>query len=207
MEVLMPTIISKSKTRILTLRQYKKFREELNPVYKLIADVLLNTGMRVEEFWEWYLHDFKLKDTPNRRWYKPSLNIIHLPKGVVKKEKALHQERQIILTEIGCQAVEVLLTVEIKKMSRGSMREAFRLAADKAGISSEFVTPKMFRKSIETALLRCGFNEFRISSSIGHSQETMRTNYAGIQMANEDIEDYKTYFSGWGTVFGKRSDD
>ena len=166
----MTAILSKSKTRILTIHQYKKFREHLNPVYKCIADVLLNTGMRVEEFWEWYLHDFKLKDTPNRRWYKPSLNIIHLPKGVVKKEKALHQERQIILTENGCQAVETLLNIEIKKVSRASMREAFRLAAEKAGISSEYVTPKMFRKSIETMLLRCGFSEFRISASIGHSQ-------------------------------------
>ena len=200
----MTEIISKSKTRILTLRQFYKWRDELNPIYKIVADVLLNTGMRVEEFWEWYLHDIKLKDTPNRRWYKPSLNVIHLPVGVVKKKKALHQERQIILTERGCQAVETLLTIEIKKVSRVTMREAFRLAADKAGISNEYITPKMLRKTLETWLLRCGFNEFRISSSIGHSQETMRTNYAGIQIPNEDLEEIREYLARWGEVFGKR---
>jgi integrase len=200
----MTEIISKSNTRILTLRQYRKWREELNPIYKVIADVLLNTGMRVEEFWEWYLHDIKLKGTPGRMWYKPSLNIIHLPKGVVKKAKSLHQERQVILTETGCQAVEKLLSLEIRKVNRTSMREAFRLAAEKAGISSDFVTPKMLRKTLETWLLRCGFDAFRISSSIGHSQETMRTNYAGIQMPNEDLDEIREYLSGWGVVFGKR---
>jgi len=42
--------LNRQGSRIIAPREYFKFRDALNPEYKLICDGILNTGARVVEF-------------------------------------------------------------------------------------------------------------------------------------------------------------
>ena len=157
----------------------------------MISDALLNTGMRVEEFWFFIGHP---------EWYKPARRCITLLPEAIRKEKQTFTQRDILLTVKGCQVIEILVALKLKhKVSRSSMREAYRLAATKAGIGTEGITTKMFRKTCVSWLLKTVPElTFDISSSMGHNLETMRRNYANIAFMKEDMEEMREYFKGWG---------
>lgn len=181
--------IIRQHTRILIPKEYQKFRTELNAIYKVIADVLLQTGMRVEEFWEFLEHP---------GWYRAARRCIDLPKGSIKKVKALHTERTVLLTLEGCDAVETLLALKPDHVTRTSMRDAFRRAAGKS-IGVEGISPKMFRKSLISWLVAVyPEKHLYIAASAGHSQEIMRVHYLGIAFERGDIEDMRLFLKGWG---------
>jgi integrase len=181
--------IIKQKTRILTPQEYFKLREQLKPAYKLICDVLLNTGMRVEEFWEF---------TKNPNWYRAARRCIDMPQGSIKKTRALHQERTIVLTLNGCDAVEALRSYTPTPMTRTAMRNALLLAAEHAGLSPEGINPKMFRKTCISWLIAAGKDSLLVSAHAGHTLETMRVHYLGISFEKQDLEDIEKYMKGWG---------
>ncbi len=182
--------IIKNHTRILVPEELYWLLEELNPVYAAIILVLIHTGMRVTEFWDFVDHP---------SWYKPSRHCISLPKGAIKKDKCVYKERDIILTEEGCKCVETLLGMSnIKKVSRTAMREAMMLAAEKT-IGSQGVSPKSCRKTAISWLVRINQDKhLYIASSAGHTLETMKINYLGIAFKKEDIESMRIFFKGWG---------
>lgn len=188
----MPRIIVRQKTRILTPSDYLKFREHLNPMYKMVADVLLNTGMRVEEFWDFLKHP---------EWYHASSRVIDLPKGSIKKVKSIYKERTIMLTKEGCLAVETLLSVVsstgVKRVTRFAMRDAFKRAASK-GIGADYVNPKMLRKTLVSWLVACEKRDLLVSASMGHSLETMKHHYLGLGFEKKDLEDMRLFLQGWG---------
>ena len=151
--------------------------------------VLIHTGMRIEEFWDFVDH-------PN--WYKASRHCISLPKGAIKKVRCVYKERDIILTENGCKAVETLQGLDLTRVSRTAMRDALILAASKS-IGIQGVCPKMCRKTAISWLVRGHQDKaMYICSSAGHTLETMRINYLGIAFSKEDIEAMKIFFEGWG---------
>lgn len=185
----MQDIIIKKNTRILTPREYKRLREELNPKYQIICDVLLYSGMRIEEFWAF---------CRNKDWYKPSRRCISLPKEAIRKEKCLITERDVILTKKGCDAVELLQKLKIKQVTRHAMSEALKLAASKT-IGTTGITPKMFRKTCASWLMKA-YPEKKsyIRLSMGHTEKTMENHYLGIAFAPADSEDIRIEVRGWG---------
>ena len=184
----MPRIIIRQGTRILTPAEYQKFRDHLNPMYKLIADVLLHTGMRVEEFWDFVAHP---------HWYHASSRVIDMPKGSIKKVKALYKERTVFLTKEGCEAVEALQGTEIRRVTRFAMRDAFHRAAAKS-IGVDHINPKMLRKTLVSWLVACEKRDMYVSASMGHSLETMKRHYLGLGFERKDIDDMQRFLQGWG---------
>jgi integrase len=185
-----PDHIIKQSTRILRPSEYAAFRSQLNPTYQVIADVWLNTGMRGEEFWSF---------VQNPRWYRASRRCIELPLGSIKKIRCLHKERTVCLTVAGCEAVETLIKLKLpRKIPRTNMRKAFILAASKS-IGIEGITPKMFRKTLVSWLIKTMPEKaFEISASMGHDLNTMRGHYVGIAFERKDVEDMREFLKGWG---------
>lgn len=181
--------IVKNEARVLTPKLYERFREQLNPLYRAIADVQINSGMRWTEFWTLIHH---------KELYKASRRCISI---ISTKEKARVKERDIILTQKGCEAVEILLKLKPKEVSRHAVNQAFKLAAQKS-IGEEYVMPKMLRKCCATWLVKA-FQENPtklaiISLSMGHTFKVMQTHYLCIAFSPEDTADMRDFFRGWG---------
>jgi integrase len=188
----MSDAIIKQGTRILTPDEYRMFSKELNPTYAVICDVLLHTGLRVEEFWEFVEHP---------RWYKASKHCISLPKEAIhkKENQKLRPERDVLLSDLGCAAVETLLGMKnIHKVTRHAMNEALKLASVKAGFDPLGFTPKMFRKMCASYLMKIyPEKEMYISVSMGHSRAILQKHYLGMVFEKPDIKDMRVLFDGW----------
>lgn len=182
--------IIKQGTRILTPYLYGQLCEQLNDTYLAITSVLLCTGMRAEEFWDFMKHP---------EWYDAKRKCIDMPKGSIKKVKCLHKERSIVLTSMGCAQVEYVLKMRPHKIQRQDMWITLRGAAERAGIGTQGITTKMFRKSIISWLAVCYPDKmFKIASSAGHSLETMRLHYSNLQFEARDVKEMQDFVKGWG---------
>jgi integrase len=182
-------------SRILTPRQYYMFREKLDPnfSYRMIADVLLNSGLRIVEFW---------KVLENPHWYNPSLRVIDLPKiGACKNPICGTTDRTIRLTPSGCKALETLLGAEIEYRSPTAMRNAFVRAAIKAGLGKDGINPKMLRKCLASWLVAArkaySIDIFDITSNLGHDQKTLQGNYAGMVFSKPDQAEMVEFLAEW----------
>jgi integrase len=189
-------IIVRNGSRILTPKEYAKLREHLDPNfgYRIICDCLLNTGLRVVEFWNLSKH----KD-----WYHASARVIDLPaSGACKKPKCKTSDRTIKLTVGGCKALDLMFGSELEFRDRTAMREALLRAAAKAGLDKKGINPKMFRKILISWLFACrkelGIDSIDITVNMGHSEDTMIDHYLGINFTQEDKNDIIAYLKGWG---------
>lgn len=188
--------IIRQKSRILSPSDYQLFRKELNPTYQIISDVLLHTGLRIVEFWAFVAHP---------EWYHASARVIDLPEeGSTKKKKAEYVERTIRLTVEGCRAVETLIAINPKPVSRVAMGEAFKRAAIKAKVGIKGITPKFQRKTLVSYLMEVR-NDIHIDSldvgaSMGHSLETLRVHYLGVGFDEKEHEDIVAFLKGWKTT-------
>ena len=187
----MPAIL-RNKTSILTPHEYSKLRKVLPAKYICICDVLLNTGMRIEEFWDFLQHP---------EWFSAARRCIELPTGAIKKERSVYKERTIRLTIEGCDAVKTLFGMNgsITQMTREGMRMMLRRCAETAGIGTQGISPKMFRKTAVSWLLTC-FPEkmFQIEASMGHDWQTMKRHYVNLAFEKRDVEEMREFFQGWG---------
>lgn len=188
----MDKAIIKNDTRVLTPFEYEKLREQLNPVYQAICDVLLHTGMRMPEFWELVRHP---------EWYDAKRRCIELPTKAIRKTKTVFTYRQVNLNVAGCEAVEHLFKINPRKVSRQTMTMALCLAARKAQLPEldKGIAPKMFRKTIVSWLMKCYPERmFEISGSAGHTLNVMQHHYSNLSFARQDIEDIRKFVKGWG---------
>lgn len=188
-------IIIRQGARILTPKEYDKLREQLDPNigYRLIIDALLNTGLRVVEFWSL---------TQNQHWYHSSSRVIDLPAiGAAKKAKSSKKDRTIRLTEAGCKSLDTLFAVGVNFRERDAMGNALKRAAIKAGLGGNGICPKMFRKMLASWLVACrkdfGIDTLDITANMGHDEKTLRDHYMGIGFAAEDHEDMVKFLKGW----------
>jgi integrase len=188
-------IIIRQGSRILTPKEYAKLRENLDPNfgYRIISDVLLNTGLRIVEFWNLSKH---------KEWYHGSARVIDLPAaGACKKPKCKKTDRTIKLTANGCKALDTFFGMELEFRDRTAMREALIRAAIKAGFGKEGINPKMFRKCLVSWLVECrkdlGIDSLEITATMGHSQDTMIDNYLGIGFGKDDHIDMLEFLKGW----------
>lgn len=188
-------IIIRQGSRILTPSKYQRLRSCLDPNigYQLITDVLLQTGLRVVEFWA-------LVNNPH--WYHSSSRVIDLPKeGSAKKVRCTITERTIRLTEGGCKALDLLFGCGIKFRDRDAMGNALKRAAIKAGLGSKGISPKMFRKTLISWLVECrkelDIDTLDIAASAGHQVETLKNHYLGIGFSAQDHAEIAAFLKGW----------
>jgi hypothetical protein len=187
-------IVIRNGSRIFTPKQYRQFREALDPNfgYRLLLDGMVNTGLRMVEFWYVVEHS---------DCYHASARVIDLPKiGAAKKWKAKTTDRTIRLTQAGCRAMEAIYSSGIIARDRTSMRDAFRRAAKKAGLGVEGINPKMCRKWLVSWLFECrkdlGIDSADITANMGHGEDVMIQNYLGI-FSQEDHADIFAFLKGW----------
>ena len=200
----------KDDTCVLLPREYLKFREELNPVYQSIADVLLHSQLRIEEFW-WFV------DHPAS--YRPARRCISLPKEAITKTETRYKSRDVILSIKGCEVVQhfidMKLTSRKDRVTREAMGQAFKGAAVRAGLGgrlikrdppkkggsykSDGICPKMLRKTGVSWLVAL-FPERGawINASAGHTSDIQLKHYLGIAFPNTDKDDMMTFLRGWG---------
>jgi len=188
-------VIIRQGSRILTPNEYSKLRENLDPNfgYRIICDVLLNTGLRVVEFWNL---------TKHKEWYHGSQRLIDLPAiGACKKPKCKKTDRTIKLTANGCKALDTLFGMGLQFRDRTAMREALIRAAVKAELGKEGINPKMFRKCLASWLVECrkeiGIDSLEITASMGHSEDTMLEHYLGFGFTKTDHIDMIEFLKGW----------
>ena len=184
-------------SRIFTQNEYRKFREALDPNcgYRIILDAMVNTGLRITEFWYVSKHP---------ECYHASARVIDLPKvGAAKKPKAKTTDRTIRLTAQGCRALETLYSSGVVFRDRTSMREAFIRAAIKSGLGADGINPKMCRKWLVSWLFECrkdlGIDSADITANMGHGEDVMIQNYLGI-FSQEDHSDILGFLKGWGSA-------
>jgi integrase len=196
----MDDIIVKQGTRILFPKDYEKLHAHMPTYYQIICDAALLSGMRPVE-----LSRFQ----PS--WYRGSRRVIQLPKGACLKDKCEYKERTISLSLAGCDAFDRLITEKIKFKGkeipayemipkRVAFRDALLRYATLAGIGTEGITPKMFRKTLVSWLVECyPEKQAYIQSSMGHNQDTIVQNYLGLGLPRSDIELIRSkYLNEWG---------
>lgn len=184
-------ILSRSGARILFPSEYDKFRSGMKPNYQIISDALLMTGLRPIEFWRM-----------DRSWYRAARRCLEVPVGACMKEKCQQKQRTVILSLPGCEAIERFLNANIKPLKENSMRDSFIRAAIRSGIGPEYITSKMFRKTWVSWLVACYPERgLEIAASMGHSVETMRTNYLGLAFPRAELDIARNlYLTGWGVI-------
>jgi integrase len=194
-------LIIKQETAILTPSQYEDLRSHMkSQYYPILCDALLLSGMRPIEFSRF-----------QPEWYKASRRVIKLPDGACLKQKCEFKERTINLSLAGCDAFDKLLSTKVtykKKETpifemlpkKVSFRDTLQRYSEAAGLGTEGISPKMFRKTLVSWLVAC-FPEksLYIQASMGHSEDTIVQNYLGLGFTKDEVEIMKTkYLNEWG---------
>ena len=129
------------------------------------------------------------------------------------KEKCEFKERTITLSLAGCDAFDKFTTTQVmfnkkpifvyqKLPKRVAFRDALIRYATSAGISTEGIAPKMFRKTLVSWLIACYPEKgMYIQASMGHSQDTIVNNYLGLGFPRSEIDLMRSkYLNEWGVL-------
>lgn len=193
-------IFLKQGTRILLPSEYQALRAQMPRYYQLISDALLLSGMRPVEM---------AKFEPS--WYRASRRVIQLPEDACLKIKCKYKERTIKLSLAGCDAFDKLCSETVKYKGqeifayqripkRAAFRCGLRRYATLAGIGTDGITGKMFRKTLVSWLVAAyPDRSLYIMSSMGHDGDTIVNNYMGMVFTRTHIEEIRnTYLNDWG---------
>lgn len=191
-------IITIQGARILFPSHYEMLRSVMPERYQVACDALLMTGMRPVEF-----------ERMQPDWYRGPLRIVKLPDGACLKQKCEYKARTVKLSLPGCDAVDKYLHYEGKpapapSSSKVAFRDGLRRYADAAGIGTEGITTKMFRKTWCSWLVACFPDRMAyIQASMGHNSDTIAQHYLGLVFPEFEIEEKmrKVYMVGWGGGF------
>lgn len=170
--------------------EYERLRAVMIPKYQIVCDALLLTGMRPIEF-----------RRMEKSWYRPARRCIELPKGACLKQKCQYNQRTVLLSLPGCEAMDHYFDTGFKMPEKVSFRDTLRRYAEKSGIGVEGITGKMFRKTLDSWLVACYSQEYQsllIAASMGHDVETIRKHYLGIAFPAGEIDKAKVYLNEWG---------
>lgn len=198
--VRMTDIILKQGARILFPGDYEKLRVQMPEYYQIICDAMLLSGMRPVEF-----------ERFQSSWYRGSRRVIQLPEDSCLKERCKFKGRTIRLSLAGCDAFDKLTTTLVKFKGkeipvhqmlpkRVAFRDALIRYANLAGIGTEGMSPKMFRKTLVSWLVECyPEKSLHIQSSMGHDADTIVNNYLGLGFTKEMNETIRVrYLNEWG---------
>jgi integrase len=193
-EIIVKAIV-KDGTRVLTPKEYLKLKENMDPHYICICDVLLHTGMRISEFARFSTHP---------EWYDAHRRCIELPTAAIKKQKTVYKTRQVNLTKEGCDAIkhfQKMMSDNMKIPSRQAMVGVLCRAAIYANLpdGDRGICPKMFRKTLVSWLMKTTPERmFEIAANMGHTLAVMQVNYTNLSFAKDDQDDIRKFLKGWG---------
>jgi hypothetical protein len=185
--------IVKQDTCVLRPQEAVRMFDLMTPTYRAICEALLHTQMRFEEL-KWFIQ--------HPEAYKPSRRCIGLPKDAIKKTETVFKERDVILSIRGCEVVEHLIAMKLKPKEVVS-RQALNVYLDKiaitAGVGSEHICPKMYRKTMISWLVAIYPEKHAwINSSAGHTSDIQLRHYIGTSFARGDLDDMRSLLKGWG---------
>lgn len=161
--------------------------------YKKLCTALLLSGLRPIE-----------ADRLQPAWYRGPLRCLVLPDGACLKDRCEYKARTVRLGLPGCDAVDAYIhSPDFGKLlpsrDRVTFRDTLIRYADAAGIGTQGISAKMFRKTCASWLTAC-FPERQayIQASMGHCQDTMARHYLGIAFPEVEIEKMRKYHAEWG---------
>lgn len=179
------------RTAVLTPAQDKLICERLNSDYKIRTRFLLRTGVRISE--GRYIDE-------HRECFREDHSAIFLPQveGMGKKRCTV-KNRAIILCPKGVVAVKEFFEKNVHLPAYPSMEEAIKRAAMEADFDTQYITTKMYRKTIFSWYFNCyPEQEGKILSTAGHNQATARGHYITYGFRKDDVKDMKGETVGWG---------
>jgi len=181
-----PIIIN--KVRILRPSEANKLIDAIKKDYhKTMFKALLFTGMRYIEMQRFQKHP---------EWFDG--NFIHLPREAVKKAKRKQKERWIRLNPRGKEIIEAFLKLDKPLPSWQAWGANLRRWAEKAGIGTEGVSPKMTRKTWESWLVFYYPSHLtHIILSQGHTLATSIQHYLNMPFTEEDKKQMAEFVGGW----------
>jgi hypothetical protein len=185
--------IIKHDTRILRPWEWLMIREKLNYGTQIYCDVLLYTEMRSTELEIFEQH---------KEWYSESRRAIDLPHEAIRKVKCTLDERTVLLSIPGVQAVNALFAAPPKireERDRSNLRKELISATASADLSIRGIKPKMFRKTMISWLMATvPEKEPYILMSAGHGKDVQQRHYLAAGFQRRDKEDMKPHVKGWG---------
>ena len=181
----------KRNVAVLTPTQVRAIDDKLNSDYKIRTRFLLQTGLRIAEARYVNL---------NRDCFRKENGAIFLPKvDGVGKARATIKNRSVLLSPSGIASVEDFFDKNPGLPSYPAMEKAIRLAAREADFDINYITTKMYRKTLLTWLMTCyPEQEAKILYSLGHNSQTSRAHYLAYGFRKDDIADMRKELNGWG---------
>lgn len=176
---------------VLTPREKNLLFEQLNPDYKILAEFLLQTAMRITECKYVYLMPTAFREE-NAAIFLPNV-------GEYGKARCTIKNRAVMLSPKGVDAVKNFLGSKIYFPTYQSMEEAFKRAAMNADFDTKYITTKMLRKTMISWLMACYPERIsQIQHSAGHNYATMQSHYVTYGWRKEDVKDMREETRGWG---------
>lgn len=192
----MQDFITVKGRRVFRPWEYQIFRSALTEDKRVIADILLLTGMRYEELLR--LHD-------NPQWIDYESGMIHLPEIAVKKGKHLSEtvqtERWVRLSIRAKGVLPMLFRVEMT--SRTAFDQMLKRRANAAADDNPTFRPNKisvisFRKTCASWLrVYYPMHMDQIFLSMGHSRLTELRHYLGLPFTDTDKLGMKEWEEGW----------
>ena len=183
------TKIKKNGIRILLPSEYESLLASIPKLHhQLLIKTMLLTGMRFREIKR--LHE-------NPKWYDKR-GFIFLNKEGQKKKKARFKERYVKLSILGNEVVSTFINTKMTIPSRVSLNEDLGRWGKNAGLDTDGLSIKTFRKTWESWLIASMPEKtLEITLSQGHTETTSMKFYINIPFTAKDKEGMKKYILGW----------
>lgn len=192
----MQQIITVKGRRVFRPWEYQIFRSELKESQRVIADILLLTGMRYEEL-------LRLRYAPD--WIDEVSGMIHLPSVAVKKGRHLKEtvqtERWVRMSIRAKGVIPMLYRVEMT--SRTAFDQMLKRKSKLAAIEHpDFIPDRIsvisFRKTCASWLrIYYPMHMDHILLSMGHSKTTELKHYLGLPFTDIDKSGMSEWVEGW----------
>ena len=204
MESLFITPTKNSKIRILTPTEYDLIESSLASVgkdeYVDASEMEARENARVVFRVAFYLATryrelVRLHDNPE--WVMWERSMIQLPNSAQGKAKQKIKTRYIPFNQnqIGTDLRLFFKVPELLHHSNWNLR--LKRAAEKSGIGTDGISPKMVRASLECWLLAAGWNQTKICLRQGHDSFTALKHYSAIPFSPLETEEITRRLTGW----------
>ena len=186
--------------RVLRPDEYDLIRNAVdNEPTRLLMDLLLYTGMRYIEL---------CRVAEHQDWIREASRTIYLSNEAQLKVERKSPDRFVHLSREGWSAVSLFfMRVKDPKAelySRRGFTKLLKTHAKTAGVSSEGLSAKTFRKTYESWLVQSLVIQGRqpsalslIAQSFGHTETTAVSHYINLDFTALDIEKILVRTAGW----------
>ena len=180
-----------AKIRILTPGEYDKLIQTITTNHlRTLLNICFFTGMRYVEIQRLHQHP---------EYWRRVRQVIYLDRSAQRRVKRTNPERWVPVVP----QIQGELPYFFKNKQPPVIKvwnENLKRWAEKAGITTEGITPKMTRASIETWMYVAGLPMNEICLRQGHDKLTSLNHYQVISQVftTAEIHEIKTRLAGWG---------